>query len=153
MLAVRWQREPMSGAGAALNGARWNRRGVPALYLSVDHGTAIAEFHQALLRPGTLAAYDIRSERIVDLTDAGRRASFGIPDAVLFAPRKTIVEIEHRDAPGWIIADRLIAGEADGILVPSAACAGVNLVLWRWSADGGDGAAVRLIDPDGDLRR
>lgn len=148
MLSIVWQRQPLSGDGAAKLGGRWNRRGQAALYLSADNATAIAEFHQDLVRPGTLAPYDVRSPAIADLTRGD------VDDAIMFAEWRRIVAIEKAVPPGWKIADEALTGGAHGALVPSAQRpGGVNLVLWRWSADSGDGARVRLIDPASDLQR
>ncbi len=154
MLGVRWQHDPLSGGGAAITGGRWNRRGQPALYLSTDHGTAVAEFHQDLIRPGTLTPYDVVSEAIVDLTDIAVRSAVAIADTDLSADWKTIVAVDRGTPPGWRHADALIGAGADGALFPSRQVAGAtNLVLWRWSIDGSDGARVTAIDPHGDLRR
>ncbi len=54
--------------------------------------------------------------------------------------------------PGWDIAERLIAADGAGVLVPSARLAGgVNLVLWRWN-DGPARTAIPL-DSQRDLPR
>lgn len=152
VLSVRWQRAPLSGAGAATSGGRWNRLGSDALYLAADHATAIAEFHQRLVRPGTLAAFDIASSAIVDLCDPALCAELRVADDVLRNAWRTVYAVEHGVPPSWILADRLIAAGADGALVPSAQRrGGTNLVLWRWSADGDAGARVKVIDPLGDL--
>ena len=42
MLGVRWHMRPFD-SGSHPTGGRWNPPGTPALYLSADHGTAIAE--------------------------------------------------------------------------------------------------------------
>lgn len=152
MLNIKWQRDPLSGAGAALTGGRWNRPGRRALYLSVDHSTAIAEFHQDVVAPGTLAAFDVHSSAIADLTDPAVRDTFDIDTNLLLVRWERIVQIERADPPGWAIAETLIAAGAHGALVPSAQRpGGVNLVLWRWSEDGSEGAHVRVLDPRGDL--
>jgi RES domain-containing protein len=41
-----WSFKPLSGAGAARNGGRWNAKGTPALYLAEDPMTALAEYNQ-----------------------------------------------------------------------------------------------------------
>ena len=47
------------------------RAGLAALYMSEAFATAVAEYEQELgIRPGTLCAYDVEAEDIVDLTDA-----------------------------------------------------------------------------------
>lgn len=153
MLSIRWQREPLSGAGAARLGGRWNRPGLPALYLSADHATAVLEFHQDLVRPGTLATYEVRSQAIVDLTNPAVAERFGLNDASIAAEWRSMVAIQKIDPPGWRAADAMIGIGADGALVPSVQHpGGVNLVLWKWSATTNDGANIQLIDPHGDLK-
>jgi RES domain-containing protein len=49
------------GAGAARAGGRWDEPGQPALYVPDSHATAIAEYQQALPRPGTLTAFDVEA--------------------------------------------------------------------------------------------
>jgi RES domain-containing protein len=156
MLGVRWQREPLSGAGAAKTGGRWNRPDQNALYLSCDHSTAIAEYHQMLVRPGMLVAYDIRSEAIADLTKAdfwkGGLAGRYDP-SVSYCNWRSFWKIENQSPPTWQIVEDLIKMGAHGALVPSAQNkGGVNLVLWAWSDDPGvDGTCVRVVDPAFDL--
>lgn len=148
MLPIAWQRQPLSGDGAEKIGGRWNRPGQSALYLPADHATAIVEFHQHLVQLGTLAPYDVHSPAIVDLMQSG------VADTVLFAEWRRIVAIEKAIPPSWKIVDAAVAGGTHGVLVPSAQRGGgVNLVLWRWSANLDDGAHVRPIDPAGDLQR
>jgi RES domain-containing protein len=149
MLDVKWQKEPLSGAGAARAGGRWNRPGEPALYLGQDHSAAIAEFHQDVLRPGTLAAYDVRSNAIVDLTDPATRQTLEIEASDLDCLWKTLWGVLGQVPPTWEIAKRLCADGAHGALVPSIQQRGAtNLVLWKWSEDGQEGATINLIDPD-----
>ena len=77
MLAPRWAFDPLSGAGAARAGGRWNAPGQATLYLSDSHATAIAEYQQDLPRPGTLTAYDVDAQDILDLTDLALRQAVG----------------------------------------------------------------------------
>lgn len=152
MLRIRYFRDPLSGEGARLYGGRWNRMGCAALYLSRSHATAIAEFHQDVILPGTLVGYDIASTRIADLTDLDGARGLEVQQAIT-AEWLRIARLEGRDPPSWTIADQLIDAGCDGALVPSAqSVGGVNLVLWRWTADGSDGANVTAIDPHGELR-
>ena len=152
MLNFRWQRDPLSGSGTALTGGRWNRPGQRALYLASDHATAIAEFHQDVLKPGTLVAYDVDCPAIADLTNPTTLQALAIDPESLLMKWKRIVQIERAIPPGWVIAEQLLAAGVHGALVPSAQYdAGVNLVLWRWSGDPNGGARVAVIDPDRDL--
>jgi RES domain-containing protein len=153
MLDVKWQRQPYD-SGSHLTGQRFNRPGQRALYLGSDHAIAIAEFHQTLVRPGTLAAYDVTSDCIVDLTGPVDREAADTDLTVLGCAWRQIAFVNRRDPPTWILADRLIADGAHGALVPSFQREGAtNLVLWRWHRAGtaGEGAAVTLVDPGGDL--
>ena len=147
MLNVRWDRHPFE-SGAHLTGGRWNPVGVPALYLSADYNTAIAEMHQDLVRPGTLVAFDVEAAAIADLT--------GADPAITECAWRDIYGVQNGVPPTWTIAQSLIDAGVDGALVPSAvARGGRNLVLWRWHAAsvGGEGAALTLLDPEAALTR
>jgi RES domain-containing protein len=48
-LTPKWAFVPTSGAGAALDGGRFNRPGVEALYLSRAPQTALEEYRQGAL--------------------------------------------------------------------------------------------------------
>lgn len=150
MLAPKWAHAPLSGAGAAVRGGRYNQVARPALYMSEDFVTAIAEYEQDLgIRPGTLCAYEVESDRIVDLTDLHTRTALGFDDVALHAQWKQLVFIEKREPPGWPLAERLIAEGAHGLRAPSIQTNGFNLILWRWNTDGG--ARVSALDPLRDL--
>lgn len=154
MLGIRWHARPIE-SGSHLRGSRFNPKGVPALYLSADHPTAIAEYHQFGPRAGTLIAYDVQPKRIVDLTDARTCIRIGC-SADELGCRWADMAMNGETPPTWTLVDRLIAGGADGAIVPSfQRRSGTNIVLWRWHEAGtaGDGAAIDVIDPEGDLRR
>ena len=155
MLNLRWQREPLSGAGAAKMGGRWNRVGQEALYLSRNHGVAVAEFHQTLVRPGTLVAYDVASDAIADLTDKTfitKHFPTLDEDEVVNCEWRKIWKLENREPPTWALVDALRSEGAVGALVPSVQQrGGVNLVLWEWSDKSGADAHVRVIDPESEL--
>lgn len=151
MLAPRWSFDPLSGAGAAVAGGRWNPAGTPALYLSRDHATAIAEYQQDLPRPGTLTAFDVSGLGILDLTNAAVRDEVGVGPDFFRLPWKQVRDIERRRPESWDFADAAISAALAGLLVPSAQVAGVNLVLWSWND--GLGPEVRHIDPNHDLPR
>lgn len=113
---------------ANTGGARWNPRGVEALYASLDRETAIAEgdFRVQLepLRPRAKRVVHrmrARLENVVDLTDEAALASVGLTmtDLADLRMEKT----------------RAVGGAAewlgrDGLLVPSLRSEGKNLVIF-----------------------
>jgi len=150
MLGVRWQRRPLE-SGSHRTGGRWNPLGMPALYLSADYVTAIVEMHQELVRPGTLAAYDVNASAIADLR--------AMDTAVTECLWRQIFMVDKGVPPSWKLAEELVHAGAEGALVPSVQNkGGTNLVLWKWR-DGvaeadtvtGGGAALSLLDPEGVL--
>lgn len=154
MLSIRYQRAPFSGEGARLYGGRWNAKGTAALYLAADPVTAVAEYYQGLPRPGTLAPYRIDAETIADLTDGHGRPGGTQVALAAVSPWKALAALEGKDPPSWALARTLISAGADGALVPSAQnYGGTALVLWRWqvAGEGGAGALLTLLDPDGSL--
>lgn len=131
--------EPLSGRGAQLYGGRFNRKGTPALYLSLSVMTALREANQVgSLQPTTLVSYDADIARIFDCRN----------EPALFAEEMTtaaLADSSWRDqmkASGEArtqgFARRLAAAGYHGLLVRSfatgAADDDLNLVLWQWGA-------------------
>jgi RES domain-containing protein len=147
----------MSGAGAAIRGARFNPKGVPALYLGLSIMTAIKEISQGLphrLDPTVLCSYDVDCDDIMDLTTVQGRAAAAIADEDMSCAWATALANGDRPA-SWSIHDYLIPRGVAGIVVPSYApgtdADDRNLVLWDW------GPAlphmVEVFDPSGRLPR
>ncbi|ESY90285.1 hypothetical protein X741_27915 [Mesorhizobium sp. LNHC229A00] len=69
-LTPKWAFLPTSGAGAAIDGGRFNRPGVEALYLSRSTQTALDEYRQgvSIVPAATLAAYKITLAEVADLS-------------------------------------------------------------------------------------
>ena len=153
VLAPLWADRPLSREGAARHGGRWNPKGTPALYLSAELTTAVAEYEQDIgIRPGTFRAYNVNVDRILDLTSADVLASLGLDPAERYAPWNIMLLVERREPPRWRIAETLIGLGCNGVLVPSIKLAeGTNLVLWRRN-DSVDRTVVAL-DPQTDLPR
>ena len=146
-----WAREPLSGEGARRHGGRFNRRGVPALYLSFSIPTAIREANQVgTLQPTTLVAYEADVGPLLDASDPAALAPYGMTSADLAANDWRIRMRDEGAAPTQHLADRLTAEGFAGMRVPSyARGAGegdLNAVLWRW-----DGM-LRVVDDEGRLR-
>lgn len=151
ILTPRWSFDPLSGAGSAKNGGRFNRPGQHALYLSEEVETALAEYQQNMLRtpkPGMLAAYTVDIDEMIDLTDSNTLSSLGIDNKALECPWK-ILRSRGEAVPTWDLVDRLIADGVAGARVSSfAAAGGINVVLWDWQAPPN---VVNVSDPDDDL--
>ena len=121
---------------------------MPALYLSATHATAIAEYMQALIHPGTLTPYDVTSAEILDLTDPILCKQVGVDKALLQLPWRLIRDVERREPETWAFAQQVLEAGFQGIRVGSVQGRGANLVLWRW---GTEGAAVSVVDRQADL--
>lgn len=134
----RWVFKPLSGEGAAIRGARFNPKGVPALYLGLSIMTAIKELSQGFahrLDPTVLCFYDVDCEDIVDLTTEQGRGEVSVTfDKMACAWASALAQGER--SASWSIYDRLVADGTAGILVPSfapgAEARDCNLVLWKW---------------------
>lgn len=150
-----WSFSPTSGEGARKVGGRFNRPGVPALYLATAFDTAIGECAQGFgnrIPPLTLCEYDVDCEPIADLSTENGRKAEGVALADLACAWKKLM-LERKPVPSWKVAERMAGKGHAGMLVPSffvgATQKHVNLVLWTW----GDElpTMVRVHDPDGKL--
>ena len=64
-----WAHDPLSGAGAAQFGGRWNAVGQPCLYAALELSTAWAEYNQGFVQhPATIAQLTLAGVRLADLT-------------------------------------------------------------------------------------
>jgi RES domain-containing protein len=151
----RWSFTPLSGEGAALRGARFNPKGMPALYLSLEVLTAIKEANQGFARkidPCVLCSYEIACDDIADLRTEAACAAEGVDFDDLDCPWFALLAA-GREPPTWPIVRRLLAAGRAGMLVPSFATGAVdgdhNLVLWLWDRD--PPHRVDVYDPSGRL--
>lgn len=122
-----------------MRGARFNPKGLPALYFSLTIEGAIAEAAQGFghkLEPLTICMYEVDCENIVDLQQEMDRVAADVPFAEM-ACAWALDLSDGREPPSWRIARRLIDKGAAGILVPSFAHGArpemTNLVLWKWT--------------------
>ena len=150
-----WAWTLLSGEGARRHGGRFNRRGVPALCLSLTPLTAIREA-QVLgrpMQPLTLCAYEVDAEPVLDTRDEAERAAFGVSEADLRCPTWEAEMLDGAVPASQALADRLIAAGQAGMVVRSfahgAGPEGFNLVLWSWGSD--QPSRVVLIDEEGRL--
>jgi len=150
-----WSWSPLSGAGAALKGRRFNWPGLETLYLSLHFATVFREVSSGFahrLTPYVLCSYDVDCEDIADLRTEPVRAERGVALEDLACAWGDAL-IAGREPESWAVVRRLLATGCAGILVPSFAQGATtddqNLVLWRW------GPAlphkVMVYDPTGKL--
>ena len=152
-----WSFSPLSGEGAAKTGGRFNRKGRPTLYLSLDVMTSVGECTQGLTQrqlPLTMCEYDVDCEPVADLRDSAGHDRHGITLAELGCAWLRHLR-DGEDAPSWLVAERLEADGFVGMLAPSfvphATAANCNLILWRWGPD--LPTRVVVFDPTGRLPR
>ncbi|WP_312405014.1 RES domain-containing protein [Rhizobium sp.] len=152
----RWATSPVSGDGAAIRGARFNPKGVPALYLSTSIEGAITEASQGFghkIHPLTICSYEVDCEDIADLTTEDMRRQLKISFETMSSAWASALS-EGRRPSSWVIYDTLSQSHS-GILVPSFAHRASpsirNLVLWKWATELPH--KVEVIDPTGRLPR
>ena len=152
----KWAFAPLSGEGAAVYGARFNPKGLPALYLATTPECAFLETTQGFafrFKPLTLVSYDVDCTDIIDLSSEEARKAANIDLAMLACAWAEDI-FDGRRPASWSVYDRF-GGSAAGILVPSFAYGATpemtNLVLWDWAETGRH--AVKVFDPDHRLPR
>lgn len=153
-LNPRWAAQPLSGAGAAAFGGRFNLPGVAALYCSLSPLTALREANQVGdLQPTVLVCYRAAIAKVFDGRDAAALGAYDMTSAALADPGWRLAMRDRGSAPTQDFAARLSAGGYSGLLVPSFARAATaddyNLVLWRWGQH--PSAELTLIDDEGRL--
>jgi RES domain-containing protein len=159
VLSPKWAIDPSSGAGAAVHGARFNEKGISALYLSFDLEVAANEYGQDLPdRAGTFCHYDVSLSPVADLTSNETLAALALTRADLTVSWKNQLRRNLRPTT-WDIADKLIGlgyvgAVYESVLAqnrpPFRATTGNNLVVWKWSTITPNQLVVPL-DPDDSL--
>ena len=150
MNTPRWASSPTSGAGSAKNGGRFNRRSIPALYLSSEMETAIAEYKQEdiILRPGTLVQYEVSIEPVVMLNFYEREGWDPLWADWSLEWRPLV--LQGIEPPTWVMGDIAMEAGAKGIIFPSTKrSGGLNLAIFVKLLGSDD--LLRAIDPQGDL--
>ena len=140
---------PLSGAGAASAGGRFNRPGVEALYLSAEPETALAEYRQgsSLPNPATLAAYQIQLTDVIDLSAGYKPAQWSAQWAEWNCDWRWISRVNQKVPPSWKLGDETIRSGARGLLFPATHLnGGTNLVVFGANLTKDDRIAVH--DPE-----
>lgn len=153
-LTPKWAFMPTSGAGAAMDGGRFNRLGIEALYLSRSPQTALDEYRQgaSITPPATLAAYEVTLGEVADLSEGFDPDHWDVAWAGWDCAWRQIARIDKKVPPSWTVADVVISKGLRGILFPSLRHAGgTNLVVFPANLTAGDSIVVH--DPDQRLPR
>lgn len=148
-LTPKWAFLPTSGAGAAIDGGRFNRPGVEALYLSRAPQTALEEYKQgaSITPPATLAAYKITLAEVVDLSQGFDPNAWDGAWREWDGAWRQIARIDRKIPPSWKLADLVIMAGLPGILFPSLRHAGgTNLVIFPANLVEGDRVEVHDLD-------
>jgi RES domain-containing protein len=138
----RWTAQPLSGEWAARFGGRFNRKGRPALYTTLEPSTALREVSRTRrMQPILFISYEATLIGVVDALGSG------LDLALLGADDWQRRMDAEGTAPTQDLAETLITAGATGLLVPSFAPGArpedLNLVLWSWTAD-----TLRVIDDE-----
>ena len=145
----RWAHQPTSGAGAAKQGGRLNRKGLEALYLSCELPTAAAEYQQLspLLPPGTVVSYHVSLDKVVDFS-AGYSPAWDSIWEDLGCDWRKLAFNDKVEPPSWVIGDICLEAGAKGVLFPSTVHpGGTNLVVYNTALIRGTDL-VEPYDPD-----
>jgi len=148
-LTPRWAFVPLSGVGAAIDGGRFNRPGVEALYLSRTAQTALEEYRQgaSITPPATVAGYKVSLEKVADLSAGYDPASWSPAWSEWDCNWRKVARIEMKAPPSWLLADSLIIEGFGGLLFPSLRhSGGTNLVVFNANIAGA--GSLSVYDPD-----
>ncbi len=145
----RWAFDPLSGAGAATAGGRFNRPGRPALYLALELATAVAEYRQSspFAPPFTMITFLAELPPLVDV-----RQLSGEWDQLWndWACDWRVDMLNGNEPPSWVLGDLVCEAGHAGILFPSKVeHGGTNLVLFTDMVPTPD--VLHVHDPDGHL--
>jgi RES domain-containing protein len=134
------EQDIISGDGASQFGGRWNRRGIRAIYLSLDLMTAVKESYQAFLesgfnsssiRPRVMAGAELNVRSLLDLTDAKIRKVLGFTLVDLTGEDWHAIQDEGEESWTQAISRGAKLAGFEGLIVPSARNhRGKNVVLF-----------------------
>ena len=142
---------PMSGAGAAHYGGRFNRIGRKALYTALHPDTAIREANQVgTLQPTTLVALRADVGPVFDTRKTEALSPYGMTAGNLTDADWRYRMIRKQSVPTQNFAETLIAEGYAGSIVRSFAAGApetaVNMVLWQWTPPAK--ASLEIVDDD-----
>ena len=142
----------MSGEGAGRRGGRFNRFGLPALYLSFSLTTAVREVSPIgrRMQPLVLCSYEMDVDPVFDALDHAERTAQSVSQANLDCPAWRDEMFSGRKPASHSLAERLLSMGYAGMRYRSYAMGAsendINLVLWRWGSE--PPSRVILIDDE-----
>jgi RES domain-containing protein len=152
MLVPKWAHRPLSGAGAATKGGRFNRPGLEALYLSLSPVTAMKEYQQLdpLMPPGLLTTYLVSRIKVVDFSGGFDPAAWEPIWADFGCNWRRQAFIDRVEPPSWVLGDLVMDAGASGLIAPSLADpGGTNLIIYNSTAL--PRGKLHVHDPNHDL--
>ena len=144
-----------SGNGAAENGGRWNRRGISAIYASLDLITTTHEAYQNFntfgfpmtkIEPRVMAGATANFDKVLELTDAKVQTKIGFTSKELVDEDWETIQASGEESWTQAIGRGCLSAGFEAILVPSARNAkGKNIVIFTANLKGG---GIRILAPD-----
>ena len=129
-----WAYAPLSGAGAAKVGGRFNRQGIEALYLSLEKITALDEYQQLspLMPPCTLCQYALAITGLVDLRQLADDGRWDADWQLWTADWREQLFNQHITPVTWMLGDMAMEHGYKGIIFPGVVSSrGTNLVVFK----------------------
>lgn len=155
-LSLKYYATAFSPKGARLNGGRFNRHGLAAVYVSVDPETAYAEYQRLNPNPNpcVIVAAELKVDRLADITGKLGKwpACWRNWECDWEAARDDYLNGNAAaNCDSWICGDETVKAKGSGILFPSRARKrGRNIVLYPEDAVAGL-ITLRPIDPGGEI--
>jgi RES domain-containing protein len=144
----RWAHAPLSGAGAARFGGRWNPAGAPTIYAARELSTAWAEYNQGFVQhPALIVQLELSNAYLADLTNSETLEALGVSASIHHSEWRDALD-QAQIPETHRVGERLLAAGFDGVIYPSFMSPGGTCVaLWRWNQRE-EGPRLTVIDPE-----